>query len=87
MTATSFPKISRGKSKNQSDKMRLFPNKSSVLRTRNQQKWIGSRSRKSQSSSELSGTTKPNRCQVVLGTLFILQTVYQKLCYESTTIA
>ena len=59
-TASSFLKISRGESENQSDKMCLFPNKGSVHRTCNQQKRIGSRSRKSQSSSKLSGTTKPN---------------------------
>ena len=45
-TATIFPKISRGELRDQSDKMRLFPNKSSVFKTFNQQKRIGSRSKK-----------------------------------------
>ena len=39
-----------------------FSNKSSVFRTYNHQKWIGRRSRKSQSSSKLSSTIKSNRC-------------------------
>ena len=38
--------------------MCFSPNKSSVLRTGNQQKWIGGRSEKSQSSSKFSSTTQ-----------------------------
>ena len=43
-------------------KCAFFQTKVVVLRTRNQQKWIGSRSRKSQSSSKFSSATKSNRC-------------------------
>ena len=61
-TATSFPKVSRRAPENQAYKMCLFPNEISVLRTCNQQKRMGSHSRKNRSHSKLPSTTKSNGC-------------------------
>ena len=57
-----FQRFHEANLKTHPTKSAFFPNKSSGFRTRNQQKWIGSRSRKGQSSSKLPSTTKSNKC-------------------------